>query len=256
MHRNYLLLLLCLVLAACGGQAPPEKKTELLISAAASLKESLQEVKLEFEKENPSIEVRINFGSTGALQKQIEQGAPADLLISASKPFFTELSNKGYISASHQMDYLGNELVMVTAGGGLQFKDLPRARKISIGIPETVPAGAYAKEALEYHGIWDMVEAKTVFAKDVRQVLSYVETGNVDAGIVYRTDALQSQKVKQESIDPESYGDIVYPAGILERTKHRKEAEAFYDFLKTDRAKQVFKKDGFAVLPAGDEHVD
>ncbi|WP_282034254.1 molybdate ABC transporter substrate-binding protein [Metabacillus indicus] len=256
MRKNYLLILLCLVLAACGGQAPPEKKTVLLISAAASLKDSLQEVKEQFEKENPSIEVRMNFGSTGSLQKQIEQGAPADLLISASKPFFTELSKKGYISPSLQMDYLGNELVMVTAKEDMEMKDLPDAEKISIGIPETVPAGAYAKEALEHYGIWSELEKKTVFAKDVRQVLSYVETGNVDAGIVYRTDAMQSQKVKQESIDPESYGDIVYPAGVLERTKHPKEAEAFYEFLKTDRAKQVFKKYGFTVLPAGEEHVD
>ncbi|MGP1910063.1 molybdate ABC transporter substrate-binding protein [Metabacillus sp. JX24] len=256
MHRNYLILLLCLVLAACGVQASPEKKTVLLISAAASLKESLQEVKIQFEKENPSIEVRINFGSTGSLQKQIEQGAPADLLISASKPFFTELSKKGYISASHRMDYLGNELVMVTAKEEIEMKDLPEARKISIGIPETVPAGAYAKEALEHYGIWSEVEKKTVYAKDVRQVLSYVKTGNVDAGIVYKTDAMQSEKVNQESLNPDSYGDIVYPAGVLKKTKHWEEAEAFYEFLKTDRAKQVFEKYGFTVLTAGDEHVD
>ncbi len=121
-------------------------------------------------------------------------------------------------------------------------------KKIAIGIPESVPAGKYAQEALTNANLSDALQTKIVQAKDVRQVLQYTETGNVDAGFVYKTDALASDKVKVAfAVDPNSYSPINYPVGIVKATKHAEEAEELYDFLQTNEALDVFVKYGFKI---------
>jgi molybdate transport system substrate-binding protein len=128
------------------------------------------------------------------------------------------------------------------------FEDLKKAEvgKISIGTPETVPAGQYAKESLEKMDIWKDVESKVVYAKDVRQVLSYVETGNIEAGIVYKTDALVSDKVEiVATAEPATHTPIIYPVGIIKDSKQYEAAKEFYKYLQSDDALKVFEEYGF-----------
>ena len=185
------------------------------------------------------------------MQQQISQGAPVDLFFSAAEDKFDLLVEEGTIAKEDGLDLLGNELVLVVPKEDLSikgFEDLVKAEvdKISIGTPETVPAGKYAKESLENMDIWKDVESKVVYAKDVRQVLSYVETGNIDAGIVYKTDALVSDKVEiVASADPATHTPIIYPVGIIKDSEHYEAAKDFYEYLQNDDALKVFEKYGF-----------
>ncbi|MFD2614368.1 molybdate ABC transporter substrate-binding protein [Paenibacillus gansuensis] len=227
-----------------------ETQTELLVSAAASLKDSLTDIEGMYEKEHPGIQLQFNYGPSGTLQKQIEQGAPADLFFSAGTKQMDTLRKQGLIRES--TDMLLNELVLITPRDSkLAFatvKELtrPDVRTIALGQPESVPAGQYAKETLTALKTWDVLKDKFVYAKDVRQVLTYVETGNADAGFVYKTDAMTSSKVKIAiRVNPGIHAPIIYPAGIVKQTKHPKEADDFYTYLQSEQARGVFSKYGF-----------
>ncbi|NSL53261.1 molybdate ABC transporter substrate-binding protein [Calidifontibacillus erzurumensis] len=229
------------------------KYVELTISAAASLKNAMEVIQRTYQEEHPDTTLTFNFGSSGALQQQISQGAPVDLFFSAAEEKFDYLVEEGLINEEDGIDLLGNSLVLVIPKNESSinsFEDLTKSEidSISIGTYETVPAGKYAKEALEKMGIWEEIESKIVFAKDVRQVLSYVETGNVDAGLVYKTDALNSDKVEiVASADPAIHGPIIYPIGIIKNTKHYEEAKKFYEYLQSDHALKVFEEYGFTI---------
>jgi molybdate transport system substrate-binding protein len=230
-----------------------EKKVELTVSAAASLQDSLKELKKKFEKKHPSIRINFNFGASGALQQQISQGAPVDLFFSADQDKFSPLVKDGLIQKQNSTNLIGNKIVLVVPKASdkkiTSFKQLNQANKISIGIPESVPAGKYGKESLIKLKVWNSIKEKIVYAKDVRQVLTYVETRNVDAGIVYRTDAVLSSKVKiAETAEDKSHSPIIYPLGVLEKSKHLKEAKMFYTFLKSESSVKTFKKYGFKDL--------
>ncbi|MGO4106518.1 molybdate ABC transporter substrate-binding protein [Paenibacillus sp. YAF4_2] len=232
----------------------PVQTVELTISAAASMTDALTDIQKSFETANPSIKLNFNFGASGALQQQIEQGAPADLFLSAAVKNMTALVDKQLIDSTQQVNLLSNELVVVVPSDGTsvieKMEDLTNkeVKNIAIGIPESVPAGNYAKKALTNVKLWDALQKKSVQAKDVRQVLQYVETGNVDAGFVYKTDALTSDKVKVAfSVDPASYKTIEYPIGIVKATKHMEEADKFYTYLQSQEALDVFVKYGFSV---------
>lgn len=234
--------------------AQPTESVELTISAAASMTDALTEIQQKYEADRQTIKLSFNFGASGALQQQIEQGAPADLFLSAAVKNMTALVDKQLIDTNNQTNLLTNELVVVVPADGQSsisaIEDLTKedVKTVAIGIPESVPAGNYAKEALTYAKLWDTLQAKAVQAKDVRQVLQYVETGNADAGFVYKTDALTSDKVKVAfAVDPASYKKIEYPIGIVKATKHAKEAEDFYTYLQTQEALDVFIKYGFTV---------
>ncbi|MFC5650718.1 molybdate ABC transporter substrate-binding protein [Paenibacillus solisilvae] len=231
-----------------------KSKTTLLVSAAASLKDSLEEIEKSYEKQHPDIDLTFNLGSSGTLQKQIEQGAPADLFFSAGMKQMDALVSQKLIAQSTTL--LGNELVLIVPSHSTKtfttVKELTAntIKKIAVGQPESVPAGQYAKETLTTRKVWDTLQNKLVFAKDVRQVLTYVETGNVDAGFVYRTDAMTSKKAKVAiKIIPGVHKPIVYPVGIVKETEHEKEAKAFYTYLQSKAAAAVFVKYGFK-LPA------
>nr|WP_318502439.1 molybdate ABC transporter substrate-binding protein [Bacillus sp. T3] len=229
------------------------KQVDLTISAAASLQDALNEIKAKYEKEHSNVNITYNFGGSGALYQQIIQGAPVDLFFSAAKDQFDLLVNDGFIEKNQSKDLIGNELVLIIPKGaqtGIQsFQDIEKAEKISIGIPETVPAGKYAKETLVNLDIWKRVESKLVFAKDVRQVLTYVETGNVDAGMVYKTDALTSNKVKvMTTAQNNLHSPIVYPVGILKKTANPEEALNFFEYLQTQESMKILYKYGFKNL--------
>ncbi|WP_337104222.1 molybdate ABC transporter substrate-binding protein [Paenibacillus sp. YIM B09110] len=232
----------------------PVQTVELTISAAASMTDALTEIQKTYEAANTSIKLNFNFGASGALQQQIEQGAPADLFLSAAAKNMTALVDQQLIDANQQINLLGNELVVVVPSDAAtvieKMEDLTKedVKTVAIGIPESVPAGNYAKEALTNVKLWDALQSKSVQAKDVRQVLQYIETGNADAGFVYKTDALTTDKVKiAYSVDAATYKPIVYPIGVVKATKHLEEAEKFYTYLQSQEALDVFIKYGFSV---------
>lgn len=250
-----LALFIMAFVAGCGGTKEPAKTepVNLNISAAASLTDAAGELKTLYETKNAGVTLTYNLAASGTLQKQIEEGAPADLFISAGKSQMDALSQKGLIVEESRQDLLGNELVLIAGKDSklAKFEDLTDASvgKISIGTPETVPAGNYAKETLTNLKLWEQLQPKMVLAKDVRQVLTYVETGNVDAGLVYRTDAATSDKVKIIAAAPAgSSKPIVYPMAVIKSTKLQKDAEDFAAFLTTDEAVKIFEKYGFKVL--------
>lgn len=234
-----------------GGSAQPAK-ADLTVSAAVSLKDALDEAKQIYIKEHSNVSVAINYGASGTLQLQIEQGAPVDVFISAAPKQMDALDTKGLLLAGTRKELLQNEVVLIVPKdsklGLASFKDLTRAdvRKVALGEPATVPAGQYAKETLTSLGIYDAVKEKAVLAKDVRQVLTYVETGNVDAGIVYATDAISSAKVTVvTTAPPKSHSLVIYPAAVIKTSKSSTGAKAFLDFLAGPRGAAVFQKYGF-----------
>ena len=256
--------LIVFVLTGCGGQAdeekvpaaegPTDEAVEINISAAASLTEALTEIQTEYEKESNAI-LLFNFGASGALQKQIEEGAPCDLFLSASKANMDALEEAGLIEADSRKNILGNTLTLVAAAEkedvvrGYEALTSADVTSISIGIPESVPAGKYAQQALENLGIWDQIQGKIVFAKDVKQALEYVETGNADCGLVYKTDAktMETGLIVAE-LPEDTHDPIVYPAALTMDSAQAEAAAKFYEFLQTDYAKGIFEKYGFSVL--------
>ena len=232
-------------------QAEPVKLT---VSAAASLTDCLEELKELYINENPNVEITYNFGSSGSLQQQIEQGAPADIFFSAGKKQMTALKDAGLMVDDSVKDILENKVALITPLDGKQINSIEeltddKIERIAVGEPESVPVGQYTDEALKNLNVFDSIESKLVFAKDVREVLSWVETGNVDAGFVYQTDAKVSDKVKIVLNAPEgSHKPVIYPVGVVKSSKVTESAQDFVDFLFEEDAKNVFIKYGFSPI--------
>lgn len=255
-----MLLILSLVGCSTGNTTQPStnvtkvEPTEIMVSAAASMKDSLTELQKAYAQKIPGVKLTCVFGGSGTLQQQIEQGAPADIFISAGKTQMDNLEQKNLLVKESKVDLVGNELVLVTGKDSNKVMDLDDLTKssvaqISIGTPESVPAGKYAQESLTNLKLWDTLKPKFVLAKDVTQVLNYVETGNVDAGLVYKSDAQGSTKVKVVTVMPaNSYKPIAYPAAVIAATKNKQAAEDFLKYLKSSEAQQVFVKYGFKTL--------
>ncbi|MEM1484220.1 molybdate ABC transporter substrate-binding protein [Oscillospiraceae bacterium PP1C4] len=240
--------------AASAGSKTEAPAVELMVSAAASLTDCMNELKGIYEGENKAVKITCNFGSSGSLQQQIEQGAPADVFFSAGKKQMTALSEKKLMNDASIKEILENKVVLITPKGAekiASFEDLAgeKVTKIGVGEPESVPVGQYTAEIFEKLKLTEALKPKLVFAKDVREVLSWVETGNVQAGIVYETDAKISDKVEICATAPEgSHKKVIYPIGVTKESKHAAEAQAFVDFLFTDKAKEVFVKYGFTTI--------
>ncbi|WP_242968935.1 molybdate ABC transporter substrate-binding protein [Marasmitruncus massiliensis] len=235
---------------ASSSEAAPAEQVELMVSAAASLTDCLNEIKGLYEKENGGITITYNFAASGALQQQIEQGAPADVFFSAGKKQMQALSDAGLMDDSTVKDIVENKVVLITPKGGTKlasFEELANVKQIGVGEPETVPVGQYTAEVFENLKLTDTIKDKLVYAKDVREVLSWVETGNVDAGVVYETDAKISDKVEISCTAPEdSHKKVIYPVGVVKESKAADAAKAFVEYLFGDEAKTVFEKYGFS----------
>jgi len=230
-------------------------KVDLTVSAAASLKDALTEVKELYLQEKPNTKMTINFAGSGTLQQQIEQGANVDLFISAAAANMDALKNKDLLVNSSIKNLLGNKLVLIaplgakTPAGSFSIVTDASVKKIALGEPGTVPAGKYAEQVFTYLNILDQVKAKTVYGSDVKQVLNWVETGNVDAGVVYLTDAKISDKVTViAAADGAAHNAIVYPAAVIKASKNYTASRDFVNFLTSGKAKAVFNKYGFDVL--------
>lgn len=231
---------------------PDEKPVSLTISAAASLKDAMEEIKQLYSKEKANVTITYNFGASGSLQQQIEQGAPADIFMSAAAKQMDALKQKSLLLDDTILNLLENKVVLVTPKNAAlvkDFKDIGEdaVRKVALGEPKSVPVGQYSEEIISFLGIKDKVQSKVVYAKDVREVLTWVETGNVDAGIVYETDAKISDQVKVVAYAPEkSHAPVIYPAAVLKDSRNAEAAKAFLAYLSGDTAKAVFEKFGFS----------
>lgn len=242
-------LVLILSLAACSNDDVTKDSSSvdtITISAAASLQDALNEAIEEYNKDN-DINIDINYGGSGALREQILKGAPVDLFISASQDDFKKVEDEDLII--EKKDYLENKLVLIRPDDSTtvnSIADLKNAEQIAIGEVDTVPAGKYAKEAFTSLNIFDELEDKYIYASDVRAVLTYVAQGEVDAGVVYETDA----KTEEDNVDivdefgKDTHKPIIYPIGTLSDSK---EVKAFYDFLNEDSTLEIFKKYGFTI---------
>ena len=256
-------MLLCcsLLLISCGkgdsgngtttGDEEEKAPVELNISAAASLKEVMADLETEYKKSNENVTLVVNYGSSGSLQQQIEQGAPCDLFISAGQSQMNNLKEEGLLIDNTTKDLVENSLVLVAANGVeiSSFDDLKsdNVTHIAVGEPESVPAGKYADEVLTNTGIKDSINDKLVFAKDVKEVLAWVASGNADVGFVYLSDALSSDTVKIiENIDEvNNHSSITYPVSVIKDSNNVHEAKKFEDFLFTDAAQKIFEKYGY-----------
>ena len=260
MKKTVVALLIGSIILAplCAGgnkeKAMSAKKTEIMISAAASLTNCIQDLSAMYTEKNPQVTITANFGSSGALQQQIEQGAPADVFFSAGIKQMNALKEKGMMIDSSVKNILENKVVLITPKNAAAldfFEDLAKSsvKKIGVGEPKSVPVGQYTEQIFQNLGLTDKVASKLIFAKDVREVLSWVETGNVDAGVVYETDAKISKDVTICSTAPEgSHKKVIYPIGVVKASKHAAEAQKFVDFLFSDAAKEVFARYGFTVI--------
>jgi molybdate transport system substrate-binding protein len=223
---------------------------ELRVSAAASLSDALSELAPLYAKDSGDTLV-FNFGASGALARQIKAGAPADLFVSADELRLDQLASDGLLLAETRRTLLANTLVLIIPAGGASpasFSALGDAsvRRIAIGHPDTVPAGTYARDYLRSLDLWDSLQPRFVFLDNVRAVLAAVEAGNADAGIVYRTDALASKKVKLAASVPRSEGPVItYPAAVVKSSASPASARALLDWLSSPAAAVVFARHGF-----------
>jgi len=226
-----------------------------MVFAAASLTDSLTEIAAAYEKQSGE-RIVFNFAASGLLARQIEEGAPADLFFSADEAWADTLGTKGLLVKATRTNLLANSLVIVSALDTATVHspgDLTNAavKRVALGDPKTVPAGTYAKEYLEKSGLWPGIEKKVVPCENVRAVLAAVESGNVDAGVVYKTDAAISTKVRVAFEAPAGDGPkIIYPAALVKDAPQPEAAKLFLGYLAGKEAAQVFGRHGFVVLSA------
>ena len=246
LHMKHLLLLILMVFSIAGCQSSKEETANITVAAAASLSDAMKELNSLYKQEHPDTEITLNLASSGVLANQIKQGAPIDVYFSASEYYFDDIKKEDLLEI--ETNLLRNKLVLIKSQSSKlsSFDQLDESHegRLAIGTPETVPAGAYAKEALQYANKWDKLEDQLIFSKDVRQVLTYVETGNADAGIVYETDYRSSSKViLVEDVPTQSYSPIIYPAGIVKGANE--ESSDYFTFLQSDEALAIFESYGF-----------
>lgn len=229
------------------------RATEITVFAASSLSDALKSVAQDYR---PGGEDKIvfNFGASSMLARQIEESAPADVFFSADEAKMDGLQKKGLIVAQTRKSRLSNVLVIVVAAEDGAIINSPddlkadRVKRIALAEPSSVPAGIYAKEFLKLRSLWPAVESKIIPTENVRAALAAVEAGNVDVGIVYKTDAAISKKVKIAFEVPASNApDISYPIAVVKATKQFGAADQFVQFVNSDRAGKIFEKFGFIV---------
>ncbi len=234
-----------IALVALLGSYCCQAQTTLTVSAAASLTDAIVETESAYKRAHAEIVFANNFGSSGILAAQIDQGAPVDISVPAATKPMDDLVAKGLIVAGTRCNLLRNKLVLIAPLDstlhnfqGLTDKSI---RVIALGDPASVPAGLYGKQTLLSLHLWDQLNAKLVLGKDVRQALTYVETGNADAGLVYATDAMTTSKVRVIASAPESTCEpIVYPAAVVKGRQSNTAARMFIDYLASPAAQAIF----------------
>jgi molybdate transport system substrate-binding protein len=227
---------------------------DIKVSAAASLADVLTELSRSYEKTHKGVAIKTSFAGSSTLAKQIENGAPADIFISADKDWADYLEKRSLLNKTTRADLLVNELVVIAPYDRVIPITIARdfdllasfSGKLCTGEPAYVPVGKYAKQALTYYGWWSAIQPRLVGTEDVRTALAFVERGECALGIVYKTDALMSKKVTVVARFPaESHLPIVYPGGLTKNATA--EAQAFWQFLQSAAAAEVFVRYGFTL---------
>lgn len=243
LKRMGLISLLCVSLNS--------RATDIIVSAAASLTDVLKQIAANYEKQS-SDKIIFNFGASSLLAQQIEAGAPADIFFSADEAQMNRLAKKGLIDDITRKSILGNSLVVVIPSDSkLRIKSASAltnadVKLIALADPKAVPAGVYAREWLKKLRLWTAIEPKVVPTENVRAALAAVASGNVDAGVVYKTDAAISKKVRIAYEVPRAVGpDIRYPVALVKGSRQPEAANNFLNYLSSKEAGKVFKQFGF-----------
>jgi molybdate transport system substrate-binding protein len=247
-----IIILTFLVLTSCSKESDDANKTQLTILAAASLTDVMEQIDQQYKLVCPDVSLTFSYGSSGTLQTQIEEGAPADVFLSAASKQMDALAEEGLLLDQTRMDLFKNELVLIKPKDSTlnisKFEDVSTelVKNIALGDPEGVPAGHYAKEVFQSLRILDKIKVKANYGSDVKQVLNWVETKEVDCGIVYVTDAYFNDKITVVCKAPEqSHSDIIYTAVVLKGSSNSEAAKAFLEYLSSQDAKKIFKEYGF-----------
>ena len=242
-----------LLIFACFASTPVWA-VELNVFAAASLTDALKEIGVAYQQQSGD-KIAFNFGASSLLARQIEEGAPADIFFSADEAKMDGLAAKGLISEHTRKSRLSNSLVIVTSADSELKITSPadlagsKVRRIALADPKSVPAGVYSKAFLEREKLWPQVESKIVPVDNVRAALAAVESGNIEVGMVFKTDAAISKKVKIAfEVPPDTGSKISYPMAVTKNAKQVESAQKFVEYLNSDDAAKVFEKYGFIVL--------
>lgn len=243
--RSAALLFVCLLAAAV-----PAWGDEFVVSAAASLTNAFRDIGRAYEAEHPGTTVAFNFAASDILLAQIAKGAPADVFAAADQATMDRASRDGLVTSATRRDFAANALVLIVPAGaesvsGLSALTTPRFGHIAMGSPQTVPAGRYAKEALEGAGLWTSLEAKFVFAQNVRQVLDYVAREEADAGFVYATDAAIAPGKVKPVLDVATVTPVRYPIAVVKESRHATLAGAFVEFVAGAQGQLILARYGF-----------
>ncbi len=255
MKRNSVLLILLLIL--CHASVTCAQTVHL--SIAASMTEVFKELISTFTKDHPQAQMLPNFASSGSLAKQIDQGAPADFYVSANPKWMNYLIAQELIAPETDRIFAHNQLVFISAGQAVYntIETLSTVQRIAIGSPKSVPAGQYAKQAMENAGIYEQLvkKKKLVLAKDVRQALLYADRGEVDGAFVYATDVLLAKQAKVLFVVPPAlYDRVSYPLGLTTSGQQNSTAKKFYTFMGTPEALAILSTYGFIPVPIAKEH--
>jgi len=246
-------LLFAVVLFMLLSVAEAEEAREITVSAAVSLKNAFEEIGRLYEMNYKGTRVLFNFGASGDLMRQIEGGAPVDVFASAAQKDMDEAEKKGLIRSGSRIDFAANAVVLVAPAAARtpikSFRDLATnsVRKIAVGNPQTVPAGRYAEEVFRYYKMFDTIKERLILTENVRQALDYVARGEVDAGVVYATDAMTTPKeVSIVATAPEqSHKPVVYPIAVVKGTKNGAAAQDFVALVLSPGGQRILEKYGF-----------
>lgn len=243
--RAWIVAALCAFSAGCS--PGNDREATVTLFAAASTIDAVDAIAEAFESTMPGVQVRVNAASTAVLARQLEAGAEADLFLAAHPTWADYVAERGLVA--ERVDLLNNALVVIVANDSERtgLDAVRTAERVAIADPESVPAGIYAKARLQHDGVWDDVEAKLAPAADVREVLFYVERGECDAGIVYKTDALISENVAIAYTWPSLPGHAIHYPLMLLNSEHENARRAFA-FFQGPEARAVFERFGFEVL--------
>ncbi len=232
----------------------PGRAADITVFAAASLTDSVKQIADDYTKATGQ-RALFNFGASSTLARQIEEGAPADIFFSADEAKMDALEKKNLILPGTRKTRLSNSLVIIVAAdSSLRINSATNladadVRHIAVADPKTVPAGIYSREYLQKLKLWDAIEPKVIPVDNVRAALAAVESGNIEAGMVYKTDASISKKVKLAcEISPAEGPKISYPVAVVKESRHQAAAKAFVDYLNGEEAGKIFERYGFIVL--------
>ncbi|MDQ0429536.1 molybdate transport system substrate-binding protein [Planomicrobium stackebrandtii] len=244
------------IVLMCGCSNTSADDGELLVSTASSLTEAMGKMEEEFQKVEPDIELSFNYGSSSKLRSQIEQGAPADLFLSASEKDMDLLRSQQLIESESVMPFAENRLVLASLEEFPETADFAETlmnteETIAVGEPDSVPLGDYTKQALASQDLWELLEGRLIYAKDARQVVTYIESGNAELGIIYSSDAAISREIRGTLEMPGQTDPVVYPGAVVGASQKQPAAEAFLDFVTGPKGQAILEEYGF-LGPSGE----